>query len=187
MGMIKAFAGALGGTLADQWLDFYTIPSGLPATAALFAAVPQGQNAGRGSNIKGYTNIISNGSRIVVPEGYGLITMEEGRITGVATDAGGYVWDSAAVNSQSIFAGDGFYQETALTLNDNGGAYIGHFDHFHDPGHCTDFLQVFHFRIFHITVFLSNHPDKFIAPVSIIYSFYAFITANGNGQNHPGE
>ena len=109
MGLIKAFAGALGGTLADQWLDFYTIPSGLPATAALFAAVPQGQNAGRGSNIKGSTNIISNGSRIVVPEGYGLITMEEGRITGVATDAGGYVWDSAAVNSQSIFAGDGFF------------------------------------------------------------------------------
>ena len=37
--------------------------------AALFAAVPRGTNAGRGANTKGSSNIITNGSRIVVPEG----------------------------------------------------------------------------------------------------------------------
>ena len=67
MGLIQAAVGALGGTFADQWKDFYTVPTGLAPTAALVAAVPQGQNAGRGSNTKGSDSIISNGSKILVP------------------------------------------------------------------------------------------------------------------------
>ena len=47
MGLIQAVSGSIGSALADQWKDFYTIPDGLPATAALFAAVPRGTNAGR--------------------------------------------------------------------------------------------------------------------------------------------
>ena len=47
MGLIQAVSGSIGGMLADQWKDFYTVPSGLPGTAALFAAVPQGTNAGQ--------------------------------------------------------------------------------------------------------------------------------------------
>ncbi|MBY4597105.1 SPFH domain-containing protein [bacterium BD-1] len=107
MGLVQAVKGAVGGMLADQWKDFYTVPAGLPATAALFAAVPQGTNAGRGANTKGSSNIISNGSKIVVPEGYGLLLMQDGKITGFAAEAGGYEWRSDDVNSQSIFAGDG--------------------------------------------------------------------------------
>lgn len=107
MGLVQAVAGAVGGMLADQWKDFYTVPAGLPATAALFAAVPQGTNAGRGSNTKGSSNIISNGSKIVVPEGYGLLLMQDGKITGFAAEPGGYEWRSDDVNSQSLFAGDG--------------------------------------------------------------------------------
>lgn len=106
MGLIQAVKGSIGGMLADQWKDFYTVPAGLPSTAALFAAVPQGQNAGRGSNTKGSSNIISNGSKIVVPEGYGLLLMQEGKITGFAAEAGGYEWRSDDLQSKSIFAGD---------------------------------------------------------------------------------
>jgi membrane protease subunit (stomatin/prohibitin family) len=109
MGLIQAVAGAVGGMLADQWKDFYTIPDGLPATAALFAAVPRGTNAGRGSNTKGSSNIITNGSKIVVPEGYGLLLMQDGKITGIATEAGGYEWKSDDINSKSIFVGDGIF------------------------------------------------------------------------------
>jgi len=109
MGLIQAVAGAVGGMLADQWKDFYTIPSGLPSTAALFAAVKQGTNAGRGSNTHGSANIITNGSKIVVPEGYGLLLMQDGKITGIATEAGGYEWKSDDINSQSIFVGDGIF------------------------------------------------------------------------------
>jgi len=107
MGLLKAAIGALGGTFADQWKDFYTVPEGLAPTAALFAAVPHGQNAGRGSNTKASEGIISNGSKILVPEGYGLILMQDGAITGFAAEPGGYEWQSADQNSQSIFAGDG--------------------------------------------------------------------------------
>jgi membrane protease subunit (stomatin/prohibitin family) len=107
MGLVQAVAGSIGGALADQWKDFYTVPDGLPATAALFAAVPRGTNAGRGSNTRGSANIITNGSRIVVPEGYGLLLFQEGAVTGFAAEPGGYEWRSDDVNSKSIFAGDG--------------------------------------------------------------------------------
>jgi membrane protease subunit (stomatin/prohibitin family) len=107
MGLIQAVVGSIGGALADQWKDFYTVPSGLPATAALFAAVPQGTNAGRGSNTKGSSNIITNGSKIVVPEGYGLLLFQDGAITGFAAEPGGYEWRSDDLNSKSIFSGGG--------------------------------------------------------------------------------
>ncbi len=49
MGLFQAVSGAIGGTLADQWLDFYTVPDGLPATAAVFPAVRRDENQGRGA------------------------------------------------------------------------------------------------------------------------------------------
>lgn len=107
MGFIKAFTGALGGTFADQWLDFYLPDESVPATAAIFPAKPQGTNQGRGENTKGNANIISNGSKIIVPEGTALITMQDGQITGIIAEAGGFIFRSDDVNSQSIFAGDG--------------------------------------------------------------------------------
>ncbi len=108
MGLIKAFAGALGGTLADQWKDFYQPVSGVPATAALFPAIKVEQNNERGSNTKGSDNIITNGSRILVPEGTALVLMQEGGITGLVAEPGGYTFNSEDINAQSIFAGDGF-------------------------------------------------------------------------------
>ncbi len=107
MGLINAAVGSVGGSLADQWKDFYTVPDGLPSTAALFAAVPRGTNAGRGSNTKASSNIITNGSKIIVPEGYGLLLMQDGAITALAAEPGGYEWQSDDLNSQSIFTGGG--------------------------------------------------------------------------------
>ncbi len=115
MGFIKAFTGALGGTLADQWKDFLTPPDGLAPTAAIFPAVPRGQNAGRGSNTKASQNIITNGSRFVVPEGYGLLTFQDGELTGLVAEPGGYEFRSDDPNSRSVFAGDGILASTVLT------------------------------------------------------------------------
>ena len=106
MGLIRAAMGAIGGTLADQWIDFLTVPSNIGQTAALFPAVPVGTNAGRGSNTKGSQAILTNGSRIVVPEGYGLLLFQGGALTAFVDVPGAYIWDSDDVNSQSIFAGD---------------------------------------------------------------------------------
>ena len=112
MGFIKAFTGALGGTFADQWKDFYTPRSDVPATAAIFQAVPQSQNNGRGENYKGNENIISNGSKIVVPEGTALITLQDGQITGIIAEPGGFEFRSDDPNSKSMFAGDGVFGQT---------------------------------------------------------------------------
>ena len=112
MGFIKAFTGALGGTFADQWKDFYKPAEGLSATAAVFQAVPYGENNDRGENTKGNANIISNGSKIVVPEGTALITMQDGAITGMIAEPGGFIWTSEDPNSQSMFAGDGIFGQT---------------------------------------------------------------------------
>ncbi len=110
MGFIQAFTGALGGTFADQWKDFFQPIPGVSATVALYPAVKAEQNAGRGSNTKGSTNIITNGSKIVVPEGTGLITVQEGAITGFIAEPGGYTYSSDDINSKSFFSGDGIIE-----------------------------------------------------------------------------
>ena len=112
MGFIKAFTGALSTTFADQWKDFYKPAEGISATAAVFQAVPYGQNNGVGENTKGNENIISNGSKIVVPEGTALVTMQDGAVTGMIAEPGGYIWNSEDPNSQSMFAGDGIFEQT---------------------------------------------------------------------------
>ena len=106
MGLIKAAIGAMGGTLADQWKDFLTVPANIWPTAALFPAVKVGTNAERGSNTQGSQAIITNGSKIVVPEGYGLLLFQEGSLTAYADEPGGYTWDAESAYSQSVFAGD---------------------------------------------------------------------------------
>lgn len=112
MGFIKAFSGALGGTFADQWKDFYAPASSVSPTAAIYQAVPSGTNAGRGENTEGSNNVITNGSKIVVPEGTALITMQDGKITGLIAEAGGYEFRSDDLNSKSMFAGDGILSST---------------------------------------------------------------------------
>lgn len=109
MGFIKAFTGAISGTFADQWKDFYVPSSNITETSAVYPAVLKSINNGRGENYKGNANIISNGSKIVVPENTALITMQDGAITGCITEAGGYEFKSDDVNSKSMFAGDGIF------------------------------------------------------------------------------
>ena len=112
MGFIKAFAGALGGAFADQWKDFYMPMQNVPGTAAIFRAVSQGTNNDRGSNTKGSENIITNGSKIVVPEGTALITLQDGAITGLITEPGGFIFTSDDPNARSMFSGDGIIAST---------------------------------------------------------------------------
>ncbi len=115
MGFIKAFSGAMSATFADQWLDFYEPMKGVPATAGLFRAVPKGTNAGVGENYKGQNNVITNGSKIIVPEGTALITMQDGQITGLIAEPGGFEFKSDDPNSRSMFAGDGILSSTIGT------------------------------------------------------------------------
>ena len=115
MGFIQAFTGALGGTFADQWLDYLTPKAGVASTVALTQAVPTATNNGRGQNTKGSENIISNGSRIVVPENWALITVTDGKITGCINEPGGYTYSSTDQNSKSFFGGDNIFSASLKT------------------------------------------------------------------------
>ena len=115
MGFIQAFVGAIGGTFADQWKDFLVPDPNITATTAIAKAVVKGTDNGRGSNTHGSENIISNGSKIVVPDGMALVTMQDGAITGCITEAGGYTWTSSDPNSRSFFGGDGVIDSAIKT------------------------------------------------------------------------
>lgn len=104
LGLIRAAFGSVGGSLADQWKDFLTVPANLSPTAALFPAVRAGLNAGRGSNFHASQSVITTGSRVVVPEGYGLLLFQDGGLTSFVSEPGGYIWDSNNLESRSLFA-----------------------------------------------------------------------------------
>ena len=112
MGFIKAFVGALGGSLADQWIDFLTPRKDVTATVGLIEAVKEGTNAGRGSNTKSSDSIITEGSKIVVPEGMALITMQDGAVTGFISEPGGFIYTTDDAESTSMFTGGGFVAST---------------------------------------------------------------------------
>ena len=77
MGLIKAGLGAVGGTLADQWKEFFYCEAMDKNTM-----VTRGQKriGGRSSNTKGHDNIISSGSGIAVADGQCMMIVEQGKI-----------------------------------------------------------------------------------------------------------
>ena len=101
MGLIKAIAGAVGGTLADQWREFFYCES-LPNDVL----VRKGQKVigNRSSNKKGSDNIISNGSGLVVNNGQCMIIVEQGKVVELSAEPGEFTWDSSS--EPSIFSGD---------------------------------------------------------------------------------
>ena len=115
MGFIKAFTGAIGGSFADQWTDFLMPRTDVSSTAAIFEAIKKGTNNDRGSNTKGSENIITNGSKIVVPEGTALVTMQDGAVTGFISEPGGFIFTSEDQNSKSMFSGGGILSSTLGT------------------------------------------------------------------------
>ncbi len=100
MGLIKAGIGALGGTLADQWKEFFYCES-LPNDVLMRKG--EKRISGRSSNTKGNDNIISNGSGIAVADGQCMIIVEQGKIVEVCAEPGEFTYDRST--EPSIFAG----------------------------------------------------------------------------------
>lgn len=100
MGLIKAGAGALGGTLADQWKEFFYCDA-LPNEVLMRKG--EKRTSGRSSNTKGNDNIISNGSGIAVADGQCMIIVEQGKIVDVCAEPGEYTYDTST--EPSIFSG----------------------------------------------------------------------------------
>ncbi|HHT50006.1 MAG TPA: SPFH domain-containing protein [Eubacteriaceae bacterium] len=100
MGLIKAGVGAVGGTLADQWKEFFYCES---MDKEVLVVKGEKRIGKRSSNTKGNDNIISNGSGIVVSDGQCMIIVEQGKIVEVCAEPGEYTYDSSS--EPSIFTG----------------------------------------------------------------------------------
>ncbi|WP_421735978.1 SPFH domain-containing protein [Cellulomonas sp.] len=104
MGLISAATAAVGGTLADQWVDFFTAPA-FDEQTVVAPGVIQANNNERGSNTRGSTNIVTDGSRIAVPENTAVIITDGGGIVSASTEPGYFVFRNDG--QPSIFAGSG--------------------------------------------------------------------------------
>ena len=118
MGLIRAGAGALGGTLADQWKEFFYCDA-LPNDVLMRRG--QKQITGRSSNTKGNDNIITNGSGIAVADGQCMMIVEQGKIVEVCAEPGEFVYDSST--EPSIFSGKLGDSITTGWSTDTGCAY----------------------------------------------------------------
>ena len=113
MGLLKAGMGALGGTLADQWKEFFYCEA---MDKEVLVKKGQKRVSGRSSNTKGNDNIISSGSCIAVADGQCMIIVEQGKIVEVCAEPGEFIYDTST--EPSIFTGDlsGSIADTFLTV-----------------------------------------------------------------------
>lgn len=100
MGLIKAAAGAVGGTLADQWKEFFYCDA---LDKSVLAVKGQKRTSSRSSNTKGNDNIISNGSGIAVADGQCMMIVEQGKVVEFCAEPGEFTYDSST--EPSIFTG----------------------------------------------------------------------------------
>ena len=100
MGLIKALSGAVGGTLADQWKEFFYCDA---LSSDTLMVKGEKRITGRSSNTKGNDNIISNGSGIAVADGQCMMIVEQGKIVEVCAEPGQFTYDKST--EPSIFTG----------------------------------------------------------------------------------
>lgn len=100
MGLIKAGTGALGGTLADQWREFFYCEA---MDKTVLVKKGQKRISGRSSNTKGSDNLISNGSGIAVADGQCMMIVEQGKVVEVCAEPGEFTYDAST--EPSIFYG----------------------------------------------------------------------------------
>ena len=102
MGILRAIGGAVGGTLADQWKDIITADDFDEHTVVVPGCL-KGMSNGRGSNTSGSDGVISNGSKIFVPENTAAFIFSHSGIENIITTPGAYEYQDG---EESIFNGD---------------------------------------------------------------------------------
>lgn len=102
MGLIKAFFGAMGGSLADQWQEVIEA-DGMTDTTVLTKGVKVRANDKRSSNKKGTEDLISNGSVIHVYPNQFMMLVDGGKIVDYTAEEGYYKVDHSS--APSLFNG----------------------------------------------------------------------------------
>lgn len=94
MGLIRAVAEAIGGSLADQWLDVYE-----PDDMGDQTVFTSGIMMRRGQNTKGTPDTVSNGSVIHVYDNQFMMLVDGGKIIDYTAEPGYYKVDNSSLPS----------------------------------------------------------------------------------------
>ncbi len=100
MGLIKAGLSAAGGTLADQWKEFFYCDA---MEKEVLVTKGRKRTSSRSSNQRGNENIISNGSKIAVADGQCMMIVEQGKVVELCAEPGEFLYDTST--EPSIFTG----------------------------------------------------------------------------------
>ncbi len=99
MGIIKAVTGAIGTSLADQWLE--VIEAGNMSDQTVFT---KGVKIRTGQNKKGLDDVVSNGSMIHVYPNQFMMLVDGGKVVDYTAEEGYYKVDNSSV--PSLFNGE---------------------------------------------------------------------------------
>ena len=102
MGIIKATFNAIGGNLADSWLEVIEADE-MSDTTVFTKGVAVRKNDKRNNNKKGSSDVISNGSVIHVYPNQFMILVDGGKIVDFTAEEGYYKVDNSS--APSLFAG----------------------------------------------------------------------------------
>lgn len=122
MGLIKMLGNAIGnvvgaGTqaatsvIADQYLEFFTCDA-----LGQDVLVRRGARKMKNGSNKGDSDVITNGSRIAVPENTALLLVDNGKVTDFTTEAGLYTWENSS--APSMIGSEGFKEGFKSSLKE---------------------------------------------------------------------
>jgi len=101
MGLIKAIAGSIGGTLHDAWLDAIKCDNMNNETLSVKVTSPNGN-----------PSVLSKGSRIIVNVGQAALLVDNGAIVDACAEPGAYTFDKSS-SATMMYGGDfgGMFRE----------------------------------------------------------------------------
>ncbi|HHX37074.1 MAG TPA: virion core protein, partial [Clostridiaceae bacterium] len=103
MGLIRAATGAIGGTLGDAWLEAIESGPMTDKTVCVKGRMLRPDDR-RSSNRKGSSDVISNGSRVIVQPNQFMMLIDGGKIVDYTAEEGYYVVDNSS--APSLFNGE---------------------------------------------------------------------------------
>ena len=98
MGLINAATGSVSSVIGDQFKEYVTCP--VEDRNVLVARGIVNHGSGNSNPTEG---IISNGSKIVVPQGFAMMIVDNGAIKEFSAEPGEYIWDTSS--EPSVFEG----------------------------------------------------------------------------------
>ena len=99
MGLIKAITSSTSSTFGDQFKEFVTCPSVDKNVLIVRGEVSHGEGNKHPSE-----GVISNGSKITIPQGWAMMLIDNGKVVEFSSEPGEYVYDTSS--EPSIFHGN---------------------------------------------------------------------------------